>query len=742
MQDGSKTREQLITELHELRQRPAESEREKAELKETGQAREALGEREKLCHFLLMSLNDGFFAADGQGALIFANEALARIHGFETPGELLGTPFLDLVAPSAREEAARLFSEAVVGGRAPTSIEIPMLRKGGAVVQAEIKPTMVLQKDGTVSTHGIVIDITQRKFGEEAPRLSEEGVRRTAEELSKLMDVAPIPIWVAHDPDCHCITGNRAANSLFDVAEGVNVSATPTGGRKVQQLRFFKDGLELAAENLPMQHATSHGVDVLNEELDVLLPCGRRVTLLGSASPLREDGGSVSGCIAVFMDITERKLVKGDLRKSEEWFRELAEKSHEVFWVRTPDEILYISPAYEEIWGVSLKSLYEDPSSFFAPVHPEDRERTIKSFHDDLEDVAYVSEEFRILRPDGEIRWVWARSFLIREEGILLRTTGLAEDITVRKEAEELLCIEKDLALRLGSSASFTEALELLLEACLKIGHLDCGGIYLVEPEDGALKLVCHQGLTSDFVDQISLYEPTSPQCQFVMKGKPGYWSKPLGIFEMDRLLDKEGLTALSAIPVRSDGEVVALLNVSSHTRGEIPLSVRIALENIAGQIGHIISRVRLGETIKAQSERLEETNAALRVLLRQREHDRAELEESVLDNVKHLVLPYLDKLKRSRLADDQRQLFELLESHLREIISPFVRKISAPLLGLTPTEIRVAELIRQGRTSKEIADLLVTSERAVIFHRQGIRRKLGLIGKHLNLQSYLATLL
>jgi DNA-binding CsgD family transcriptional regulator len=359
-----------------------------------------------------------------------------------------------------------------------------------------------------------------------------------------------------------------------------------------------------------------------------------------------------------------------------------------------------------------------------------------------MEGGAHFCEEYRILRPDGDMRWIYARSFPIREEGVLVRTAGIAEDITARKEAEGFLCMERDLALKLASLASLTEALELLLETCLEVDHLDCGGIYLVEREDGALRLICHQGLSECFAEQVSCYDLTSPQGRFALQGEPGYWSKPAGMPEMGSLFKKEGLAALASIPVRSDGEIVALLNVCSHTRAEISAGIRASLESIAGHIGEIISRVRLGETIKAQSERLEETNAALRVLLRQREQDRADLEESLLSNVKHLVLPYLGKLKKSRLGDDQRHFLEILESHLREITSPFVRRISAPLLGFTPTEIRVADLIRQGMSSKEIANLLGTSESAVIFHRQGIRRKLGLIGMRINLQAYLATVL
>ncbi len=137
----------------------------------------------------------------------------------------------------------------------------------------------------------------------------------------------------------------------------------------------------------------------------------------------------------------------------------------------------------------------------------------------------------------------------------------------------------------------------------------------------------------------------------------------------------------------------------------------------------------------------LRESNAALKALLKQRELDRTELEESLLDNVQQLVLPYVEKLQTSRLSDQQRLYVEMLASQLKTVTSPFIRKLSSRFLGLTPTELRVAELIRQGRTSKEIAEVLVCSETTVLFHRQNIRKKLGIKQQKVNLQSYLVSL-
>jgi len=144
---------------------------------------------------------------------------------------------------------------------------------------------------------------------------------------------------------------------------------------------------------------------------------------------------------------------------------------------------------------------------------------------------------------------------------------------------------------------------------------------------------------------------------------------------------------------------------------------------------------------LAAQSRHLEEVNAALNVLLKRREEDKVDLEERVLANVKELVLPYVEKLKSSSSYSEQMTLVGILESNIKEIVSPFVTKLSSRFLSLTPTEIQVASLIRDGKSSKEIAALINASENTVRSHRFHIRSKLGIKHKKVNMMSYLKSL-
>lgn len=137
----------------------------------------------------------------------------------------------------------------------------------------------------------------------------------------------------------------------------------------------------------------------------------------------------------------------------------------------------------------------------------------------------------------------------------------------------------------------------------------------------------------------------------------------------------------------------------------------------------------------------LEETNTALKVLLKRREDDKRELEDKVLSNMNELVLPYIERLKKSRLDQRQKAYVNILESNVNDVISSFSYKLSSKFLGLTPTEIQIANLIKEGKRTKDIADLLNLSYKTIETHRKNVRRKLGIINKKANLRTYLLSL-
>jgi len=146
-------------------------------------------------------------------------------------------------------------------------------------------------------------------------------------------------------------------------------------------------------------------------------------------------------------------------------------------------------------------------------------------------------------------------------------------------------------------------------------------------------------------------------------------------------------------------------------------------------------------EALIEQKQSLEETNIAMKVLLKQREEDKLDLEKKVLSNVKDLVLPYVEKLKNSRIKAKDRTLVDIIDTHLQDIISPLLQRFANAKILLTPQEMQVASLVKDGKTSKEIADVLNVSETTVNFHRKNLRVKFGLRNQRTNLRSYLMSI-
>ncbi len=145
-------------------------------------------------------------------------------------------------------------------------------------------------------------------------------------------------------------------------------------------------------------------------------------------------------------------------------------------------------------------------------------------------------------------------------------------------------------------------------------------------------------------------------------------------------------------------------------------------------------------ERLRVRSQELEEMNSALKVLLRQREHDKREIEEKVQTNVKQLVLPYIEKLKKRRSGEDAAYL-NIIEANLHGVISSLATTASGKLHRLTPQELLVANLINDGRQDKDISEMLNLSIYTIKAHRRNIRKKLGLLREKTNLRTFLSNL-
>ncbi len=238
-----------------------------------------------------------------------------------------------------------------------------------------------------------------------------------------------------------------------------------------------------------------------------------------------------------------------------------------------------------------------------------------------------------------------------------------------------------------------------------------------------------------------------------------GYGQEQILGMSIENLLDRDYLPVVRRLIRRTrDGKNVrAPQEFLTYTRtGDavwIEVNARMMRENgrevsIHGIARNITERKRMEEALKKRereleekSRNLEDANTALKVLLKHREENKIELEEKVLCNMRELILPYIENLKMTPVDGHQLNQLKILEGNINEILSPFLRTLYNKYPQLTPVEIKIINFIKEGRTTKEIAELLNISFRTVEFHRDNIRAKLDLKNRKANLRSFLLSL-
>ena len=203
-------------------------------------------------------------------------------------------------------------------------------------------------------------------------------------------------------------------------------------------------------------------------------------------------------------------------------------------------------------------------------------------------------------------------------------------------------------------------------------------------------------------------------------------------------------LAGLSFVPVRwhrkKDGTVFPVEISARHMVWQERASHIAAIRDITDRLRIEEELINRERDLEEKTKALQEMNSALRILIRQRGDDRKDLEETLQCNIKELVLPHVKKLINISKTTEQLSCLEVLEENLHHVLSPFMKNIILQYSDLTPKEIQIANFIKEGKTTKDIAVLLAVSTKAIEFHRNKIRDKLNIKNKKTNLRSYLLT--
>jgi len=281
------------------------------------QAEIKLREQTEMLQLAYAAADLGIWKNDLRTGAIYFDERARRHYGFDTSettlAEVLARVHPDDVAQLGQEIGAATGP----GGSGRFATEYRVTHPDGSVHWLAIQVRVSFEGEGAArhSTIGVGTsqDITARKQAEEI-------LRQRTEELEELLDLLPTAVWIAKDPKCHDIRGNRYANALFDVSADINVSQTAEGGPAVR-IRNFIGERELHGDELPMQAAALTGQPQTGIELQIERPDGVMRALIGGAVPLLNSAGQPRGAVAAFLDITERKQAEDQLRATMEELR-------------------------------------------------------------------------------------------------------------------------------------------------------------------------------------------------------------------------------------------------------------------------------------------------------------------------------------------------------------------------------------------------------------------------------------
>ena len=487
--------------------------------------------------------------------------------------------------------------------------------------------------------------------------------------------------------------------------------------------QFFKmfgyDPEELLGTQVVPRVVAGESIEVVNKKIESkdstpYETMGRRkggdkFPILCHAKMIKYQGSEVR--VVAISDLSYQKKSEQALQESEENFRTMINDTLALICRFMPDGTLtFVNDLYCSYFNKDRNDLIGQ--NFFQFIPERERQKVRKHFTSLNQKKSMITYEHQVIAPDGILRWQqWTDRAIFAADGKVTEYQSVGIDITDLKNTETAL-----------------------------------------RESEEKFRTVSEQSPNMIFINEGGKIVYVNHKCVELMGYKKEEFYSPQ--FDFRTLIAPESIEKIkSNYNKHSAGQEVdpyeySLLNKKGERIEAIITTKLIQFEDnqaILGIITDISNRKKAENALKEkdkkmeqQARHLEEVNTALKVLLEHREQEKQELEENLLTNITKLVFPYLEKLDKGKLNSESQTYLDIIKSNLKDVISPMANTLSSNYLALTPTELRIADMIKHGKTSKEIATMLNVSAKAVAFHRGNIRKKLGLTNKKRNLRTYL----
>ncbi len=325
---------------------------------------------------------------------------------------------------------------------------------------------------------------------------------------------------------------------------------------------------------------------------------GSELEVLGNLVPVMRDGKMLA-TIGLFRDITEEKKREKSLEEDKQKYESLYEKSSDAMMILTPG-------------GIFIDGNLQTLAMFCCADHSEFKGSSTSDFSPEYQPDGRLSsdkaqEVIDIALKDGEHFFEWMHRRLdgndfmasVRLTKMNIQGKDLLQatvrDITEQKRIEEELLLQRDIISDLMTKGSFPEICERMLSRIVGFEGVDCGGFYLVDEETGDLDMIAQKNLSPGFAESVKCFKSGSPQSLLIQKGKVVH-----RLFEnllqdkWDDVLDQEHLRAITIIPIKRAGRVIAAMNIASHTLDVLPNDLLLTLENISSYVGDAIAEMKI----------------------------------------------------------------------------------------------------------------------------------------------------
>ena len=543
-------------------------------------------QKEKLIQAVEHS-GDIIFITDQQGVIEYVNPAFETVTGYSEAEALGQTPRLLQSGQMSQEFYAAMW-QTVLSGETFRA-EVTDRRKNGELFIYDQSITPIKDERGEI-THFVSTgkDITERKQ-------AEEKLNRLLDLLNLTARMARVGGWEL-DVESQTLTWSDEVYRIHEVDPSVKPNVT-------EAINFY------APESRPLiSAAVQAGIESgtpWDLELELITAKGRRIWVRALGMAERKNGKTVR-LFGAFQDITERKQAENQLRESNERFTRLVSQLNDVIWYANADgsAVLDVNQAFEKIYGISAKAYSANPNLWIEVVHPDDRKIAQASL-EELYKNGRAEAEYRIIRPDGTVRWLLDRKSLLYDEtGKPLQIGGIATDITKQKKAEEEIQRQlqhlralREIDLAIMGTTDVYLSLQTILEHVLSELRVDAADFLVLNPYTQTLEYVAGRGFRKKDGNRLNLKLGQGMVGRAALEQKAVYISHLANAgndFGRQSMVADEGFVAYYAVPLTSRGNLNGVLEIFHRQPLEFDSYSMDLLYSLAGQASIAIDNNRL----------------------------------------------------------------------------------------------------------------------------------------------------